>query len=354
MKSARLLILTLLAACALSACSEDDPVAPVDNPTPEVGLFVDVTNGDDTNDGSKASPWKTLTHALATADENTTINVKPGTYNDTSGETFPIFMKAGQQLIGDVAEKGAGTTPIIIEGEGDYSIDQLDGGAIVGAAGARVAGLQFTSATNPSFYGSVLVDGVDMKIDHNTFTGIYAGIISSNGAGPEVHDNIFNTRTYGVFMDHSAGVHVYQNEFYGPTGIRMHNGTDNLLENNLVETDTIGFSVQGPGSPGTIQNNTFQHAGGFRFGAIDCSNGSPVIRGNTIKNGPALWVRSTGSPDMGTAEDAGNNDLTAITDVIIQHDGTQTILAYGNDWPTEPPTAGEIVITSTGSVETEW
>lgn len=60
--------------------------------------FVNVTTGANTNPGTEALPWKTITHATQTASVNAKIHIAAGTYN--SLETAPIMPRNGQQLIG--------------------------------------------------------------------------------------------------------------------------------------------------------------------------------------------------------------------------------------------------------------
>jgi len=352
---ARILALVALVALAFSACSEDEsPAAPAETPTAP-SKYVNAATGDDDNPGTSGEPWATITHAVSTADTLVTILVAPGTYSAASGEVFPIMMRKEQKLIGDVANKGAGTTETRIQGEGDYVLEQMDGAALVGAEGARVAGFVIVGETNPSFYGGIAVDGVAMEIDNNTFALSYAGVISGNGAGPNVHDNEFSNVSYGLFMDRSANALVHHNDIGNSSvGIRIDNATDCILEYNTIRTLQIGVQSSGAGSPATIRNNEFDPSSDYVFAAIDVTNGSPVIRNNTFTSGPALWVRNIGTPDMGTVDDAGGNDMTAISGTIIQHDGIRTATAVGNRWPHEPPIAGDIVITSTGTVVTEW
>lgn len=353
---ATVLAFVSIVALAFSACSGDEsPVAPVATPTAP-SRYVNAATGDDGNPGTSDKPWATITHAVSTAAEDVTIRVAPGTYSAAGSEVFPIMMKAGHKLIGDVASKGAGTTETRIQGDGVYELGQLDGAAIVGAEGARIAGFVIVGETNPNFYAGIAVDGVAMEIDNNTFPGpMYAGVNSGNGGGPNVHDNLFQTSSYGLFMDGSANALVHHNDIAsGSTGVRIHNATDCILEYNTIRALEIGVSAQGAGIPAVIRYNAFDPASDYVFSAIDVVNGSPVIRSNTFTSGPALWVRSTGSPDMGTVDDAGGNDMTAISGTVIQHDGTRTATAVGNDWPNEPPIAGDIVITSTGTVVTEW
>ena len=349
--AAALLALVALFFCA---CSEDEaPLAPV-TPAPAT-RYVNADTGDDDNPGTTGQPWATVTHAVGTAAEDVTIHVAPGTYSVATGEVFPIMMKAGQVLLGDVANKGMGTVETRIQGDGVYALEQMEGAAIVGAEGARIAGFVIVGEINPLFYGGIAVDSVAMEIDNNTFTLSYAGVISGNGAGPDVHDNTFSNISYGLFMDLSAGAIVHNNDISSSsTGIRIHNATDCTIEFNTIRAGVIGVSASGAGVAAVIRNNSFNPPGDYTYGAIDVFNGSPLIRNNTFTHGPALWVRFTGTPDMGTAANAGGNDMTAISGTVIQHDGSQQVTAFGNDWAVEPPTATEIVITGAGTVLTEW
>jgi hypothetical protein len=65
--------------------------------------YVDAVNGSNANNGSSPSTaWRTITHAVANVPIGAveTINIAAGTYNQALGESFPIRLKPGQQLIG--------------------------------------------------------------------------------------------------------------------------------------------------------------------------------------------------------------------------------------------------------------
>lgn len=51
--------------------------------------FVDATNGDDKNDGSKASPWKTVNHAISRAKAGDTFYLRGGTYYENVRISLP-------------------------------------------------------------------------------------------------------------------------------------------------------------------------------------------------------------------------------------------------------------------------
>src|SRR2546430_6753996 len=62
--------------------------------------FVDAVSGNDTNPGTAALPWKTLTHALASVIANDIINVLPGLYDrTTNAENFPLALVDGVKVV---------------------------------------------------------------------------------------------------------------------------------------------------------------------------------------------------------------------------------------------------------------
>lgn len=63
-------------------------------------IYVNSSIGSDTNNGSKSSPYKTITKALSMAVANDSVLVNPGTYDiSNTGEIFPIVMKSGVKLV---------------------------------------------------------------------------------------------------------------------------------------------------------------------------------------------------------------------------------------------------------------
>jgi nitrous oxidase accessory protein NosD len=338
---------------AIAACS-DDSSNPAGPPKPSTDRYVNQTTGDDSNNGSQASPWATISYAVATADSEITIHVAAGTYNAASGETFPITLKYGQKLIGNVSNKGAGANPTLISGQGAYALGFLVGTTVVGAQGARVAGFSIANETNQVSYAALSVDGVTMEVDHNTFPDLtYTGIAASNLANVEVHDNLFQNSSYGLVLDGSGFVSVHDNTMEGGSyGVRVF-GIDSLdVADNTISVGSGGIQG-GFGASTTIRNNTINKTPG-NYGGIICSSGTPVIRGNTFTGASALYVQDDGAPDAGTLADLGHNNFYAITAVTIQHTGTGTVMAVGNTWPHNPPTLGvDYTITGGGTVVTQ-
>src|SRR5678815_4328530 len=329
-----LLIVAALAALSLAACS------------------------DDANSGTQASPWQTISHAVASADSEITIRVSKGTYDAAHGETFPITLKPGQKLIGDTAHRGTGpngTTPTLIQGEAAYVMGFISGTVIIGADNSRIAGFSIAGVTGTVGYAEIVVDGVTMESDHNTFLdGTYCGIAAGNEANLNAHDNTFKADSYGLVLDGSGTVHVHNNEMEGSSyDVRAFNVDSLLVEGNSISASLAG--VQGGFADGstTIQNNTFNKTPGD-YGSIICTSGAPTIRGNTFTGETALWVGDGGAPDAGTVSSPGHNNFSAVSGPAIRHSGVFTVMAVGNTWAHDPPTLGvDYLVTGTGSVVTQ-
>ncbi len=355
MKTPILSLVAAAAVLAMAACSSNDnPAAPVITP-PSTDRYVDQSVGNNGDDGSSRNPWKTITYAVATADSDVTIHVAPGTYDGVNGETFPIQLKKGQSIIGDVANKGAGTSPTVIRGEAPYAVGILIGTAVVGTDHGRVAGFRIENTSHTALYVGVVADAEEMEIDHNTFpVTLYGGIGASNGADVDAHDNVFQATDYGLVIDGSGIVTVHNNimdaERYGIRAFVV----DSLDVANNTMTAIVYGGVQGNfGTSTRIHNNTFDKAAG-NYGSILAVGGSPVIRNNTFTGGVAIYVQSAATPDAGTSASPGQNDFSAVTGPAINHTGTGTVMAVGNTWAHDPPTLGvDYLVTGGGTVVTQ-
>lgn len=84
----------------------DPSLAPfsISNASGEKNVYVDPENGSDSNDGSMARPFLTITNAIRyaeTVDEFVSINLAAGRYSaETNGEIFPLNMTSNVELIG--------------------------------------------------------------------------------------------------------------------------------------------------------------------------------------------------------------------------------------------------------------
>src|SRR5512145_74774 len=120
-----LLAVVLMGAISLAGCGSSSPAAGGGGTPPVVlpAYYVNATTGLDTNAGTQAAPFKTITKALNTASvSGGIINVASGTYNVDNVEVFPLKLYNNVNLVGDVANKGGGATPTTISGGGVYTV----------------------------------------------------------------------------------------------------------------------------------------------------------------------------------------------------------------------------------------
>jgi hypothetical protein len=345
----RLTLALLFSVLVIAGCSDDESTVAPPGSNPSTDRYVNQATGDDANNGSSGSPWATISYAVATADSEVTIHVAPGTYDAAGGETFPITMKNGQTLLGDLANQGAGATPTLIRGEAPLTFGPMEGTTMVGARDARVAGFSIRTENNTGFYTGIVVDGVDMEIDNNTFLAeSYAGVTSGNGANVDAHDNLIQSQTYGLFLDGSGIVSVHDNTMAGNFGLRCY-GIDSLdVANNVIGTTNVGVQW-GSGTAGVVRDNTF-NGSAFNNGGILIYSQNLVVRRNTFLAGPGVHnrcrCRQAPSQVLGKR--------------LLRHRGRGTGHNGSGDrddrntWANNPPQVGvDILITSTGSVVTE-
>jgi len=318
-----------------------------------VEYWVDVQSGDDANDGTEASPFQTITAALAAEPPASMINVAPGTYGPL--ETFPLVMHDGLSLIGDTANRGDGPVPTLVQGEGAHSTAGFDAATIVRAPNAEVAGLKIATDTDPWGYFGVMVDAGPMTVRRNTFASGYGGIASAFGSvDMTITDNVVTTRSYGAYTNGSAASVVSGNEIHTSIPLTLRNG---LITGNQIYINSYTGAMQANGAV-RIEDNTFYYEREYgldmRYAAILVDVYSPVIRNNTFNTDRAIMTRNQGEPDLGTAASPGGNDFANTTICGIEHgaDGL-TVYAIGNDWVNDPPQLGvDIIVTGTGSVVT--
>jgi hypothetical protein len=80
--------------------------------------FVNPSTGNDkTGNGSISAPWRTISQALEASPSNSVIILSPGTYSVQSGEVFPLMLKPGIAIQGNINNKGQTVT---ITGGGEF------------------------------------------------------------------------------------------------------------------------------------------------------------------------------------------------------------------------------------------
>jgi len=241
-----------------SATIDAIPAALTSSPCAGVTLYVDVSTGVDTNPGTQAAPFKTITKAMTVATSGATVQVAPGIYDTSSlstPEVFPITVPAGVLLIGNEANKGGGTSIV-------------GGGQVPGfPAGTSAAAHPGTAST---------IAGFTITNDNPALSGRY-GIFLSNST-VTLRNNTVTGAT------HVIGVYVSDDGATPPTPSTNHVITGNRIVDNAPSSgEGLAFVTGGAGSK--VENNVITGNGfgiEYEIAGVDLGGGSVSAGGNVI------------------------------------------------------------------------
>ncbi|MEH1835372.1 MAG: DUF1565 domain-containing protein [Nostoc sp.] len=276
------------------------------NSTLVVTLYINPMTGNDTNTGSRLSPFKSLTRALKETKIPTRIHLESGTYSAASGEVFPLVIPGGATVVGNEANKGAG---IVISGCGEYQSPSfgmqnitlllLDNASILGV-----------TVTNPSAKGTgIWIESAAPTLANNTLSDCgREGVFTTATAKPAILDNIFvqNTASGLVIAGHSQG-EVLRNLFQrNPLGIAISDFAAPVIANNKLSENRTAIALS--------------------------RNAQPVLRQNLIvKNTQGgLLVNGNAVPDLGNTEDPGDNIFRDHSEFDLHNATTQKLVSVGN------------------------
>lgn len=212
----KLIILALaMLTISLTGCGTTTPAA-----APAVVLpayYVNAATGLDTNAGTQAAPFKTITKALATASTGISLNifVAPGTYNAANGEVFPLkIASTGINLI------GTGTP--LISGTGNYkpAAGNMSGWTLPFAV-AITPGVTATMqgfAINGS-QETICIDGATATLTNNTASGSTdIAVWICDNANATLTNNTINNGGWSVLVaDASTTAKLRGNTINTPT-----------------------------------------------------------------------------------------------------------------------------------------
>lgn len=182
----------------------DAPIAPLE-------LFVDVNTGSDANSGaSETEALATITRAVELASVRTrpqaVIRVAAGTYDEATGEVFPILLDtpeaAGVEVVGD--EPGRGLGRGVSSGDDGFHVGAgaaVRGLTVVATFSAVVlqAGGTVTSCTLGGDAVGVLVNGDNVTVAGNVARDTVAGLqVNSDAPNAIVSGNSFDNNQVGV------------------------------------------------------------------------------------------------------------------------------------------------------------
>lgn len=292
-KARNLYSITLLIACSLISAV---PAALAIEPTPSTRFdiaqaspstyttfFVNPQTGNNAGDGSQQAPFKTLTHALSVAPENSIISLAPGLYNSANGETFPLMLKSGVTVQGEPSDRGQN---VIIQGSGQY-LSRTFAKQKITILGSDRAGLRGVTVSNPEGQGYGLwIESSSPVISDSTFTqNGHDGVSIVGNSAPILKNNYF-----------------YQN---GANGITIYGTSRPEIRDSIFEKTGFGINIAQNAAPRLIGNRITQN----KDGIVVQGNAAPVFRSNVIDGNERDGLVSIGNarPDLGTQSDQGNN-----------------------------------------------
>jgi len=400
----------LLVACCGCGNSASDVAPPTSSPPsacsyePPTGAIVYVaTDGDDERgDGSSSAPWATVTHALDSVADGSTILVRPGEYlgrirmrgtfdtgvvvrseepyrarfrNDGPVMTFYADGRGCQGIVVegfDIAHSGPGASALVVH------IDAAGDGAV-----SRIT--LRNNILHDSFNNDIVKinNGIsDIVVERNLFfnqTGSDEHIDLNSAQGVVIQDNIFlnafaesgrpvvnDTSSYIVVKDSngaddrftgSRSIAVRRNVFlrwqgnegagfllFGEDGQPFHEVQGAIVENNLFLGDSpvvmrAPFGVKGSRDIVFRHNTTVGNLPSHAFAfRFNVEGSNPRVEGIELVNN--VWSDPTGT--MGAVDAADDNDFS---DVAPDEIGAVSISnnLYWNGGSAVPDDDGEAV-----------
>ncbi len=271
-------------------------------------IAVNASSGNDKNPGSVAAPLRSITKAVQLSQVGTLIQLAIGTYTVATGETFPIVLPMGVTLQGDESSLGNG---IVIMGSGRYASPSVGSQNITLRLenGAQLKGL---TVTNREDQGTgVWVETDSPTIANCTFTQNQRDGVFVAGTGrPLVTDCIFVGN--------------------GVNGLTIGRDAKGEYRNNTCQNTGIGIAIGNNAAPLLVNNRLIEN----RSGIVMTQACRPVLRGNVIElnTESGVVVRETALPDLGNAQDPGENLIRDNVKRDLQN-ATQppmTLISVGN------------------------
>ncbi len=194
------------------------------------------TSGNDNNDGSIASPYRTITKALQSA-LGDTIKVAAGNYAEGIITTGYAVVRGGYG--GDFLESSR------IPAVNQTVIEAVSSTMWYDAFGVKLDGFVFDGKTNVAGTGLHLLGPAN--ISHT------------------VVKNVKNSPGYGMRVE--ANVSVINNTIYNNThGVYLSSGASSVVKNNIIRGNGFGLNnsaASGIGSYNDYFNNSFNYTGTF-------------------------------------------------------------------------------------------
>lgn len=272
-------------------------------------LYINPQTGSDRPDqGSNIAPFKTITYAISRAQSGqvTIIQLANGTYSKATGEQFPIRLRPNVTLRGNESTKGK-------------EIAILGGGTLL-------TGSRLTQNVAIAFVDRSELRGVTVTNSNLRGYGLWI-----ENASPAIANNtLLDNQQDGALITGKSTAIISSNQFFrnGASGLAIEGTANPDIRGNLFQQTTFGMSIRQSAAPQLTENTFTQNQNGI----LIQSNAKPVLRGNAIVNNRdyGLTISDTASPDLGKANDNGNNTFQGNGTFDLQNVSRNQIVAIGN------------------------
>ena len=268
-------------------------------------IYVNSATGIDATTAGKdpSIPLRTITFALQQARLGTLIQLAAGTYSAQSGEVFPLKLKPGVTLKGDVTTNGQN---VVIKGGGRY-LSRTFARQNVAVVAERDSTIIGVTIGNSNLRGTGLwIESTNPTVQHSTFTNNHReGIFATGTATPKIAANIFVKN--------------------GGNGMSLASEAQGEIRNNVFQDTGFGLAIGGTAAPVVVENKIIHN----RDGIFVSQEARPVLRNNEIENnqrdGIAIAACSQARIDL-----AGSNIFNNNGQYDIHNGGANPIILVGS------------------------
>ncbi|MFN3926799.1 MAG: DUF1565 domain-containing protein [Pseudanabaenaceae cyanobacterium] len=277
------------------------------------------TGNDQTGDGSPAQPFRTISRALQASTGETVIQLADGVYSE---EQFPLVLSRQTIVQGNITNQGAS---VVIKGGGNFRSLFLgqQNTAIVLQDQAQLRGV---TVTNPQ------PRGFGVWIERGSPTLSYSTLTANSQDGISITGRAGGTITHNLVRANSAN------------GITIDGLATPQVKHNLITQNVFGINIRQNSAPQLFSNQITNH----QDGVMIQGQSRPRLRQNTITHnqGTGVMILGQAIPDLGTADNSGNNVFSDNKTADIRNQTSQTIVASGNQFST-PKLIGSIELAGT-------
>ena len=140
---------SLLVVCFLpfseTILTKNQPLLAQNIQSSQLTLYINPNKGNDSNLGTRNSPFQTITQALKNAPVDAVISLAPGTYSEETGEVFPLIIRDQITLQGVLRGNGRN---VIVMGGGSFNSRTGAGQNVAIAALKKTTAIKAVSYTH--------------------------------------------------------------------------------------------------------------------------------------------------------------------------------------------------------------